>query len=60
MATAHTVTLLFTDLVGSTVLLEQLGDDAADRLRRAHLRLLRDAVAPARSLFLLTGAVPWA
>jgi class 3 adenylate cyclase len=40
-----TVTLLFTDLVNSTELLERLGDDAAEQVRRAHFRLLRDAVA---------------
>jgi len=40
-----TVTLLFTDLVGSTALLDQLGDDAAEQVRRTHFRLLRDAVA---------------
>lgn len=45
MASAGTVTLLFTDLVGSTEILDQLGDDAAERLRRTHFRLLREAVA---------------
>jgi len=39
------VTLLFTDLVGSTDLLDRLGDDAADRLRCEHFTLLRDALA---------------
>jgi class 3 adenylate cyclase/tetratricopeptide (TPR) repeat protein len=39
-----TVTLLFTDLVGSTELLSRIGDEAAERVRRAHFRLLRDAV----------------
>ena len=39
------MTLLFTDLVGSTELLDRLGDDANERLRRAHFRLLREAVA---------------
>ena len=43
--TAGTVTLLFTDLVGSTELLERIGDDEAERLRRAHFGLLRDVVA---------------
>jgi class 3 adenylate cyclase/DNA-binding CsgD family transcriptional regulator len=38
------VTLLFTDLVGSTELLTRLGDEAYERVRRAHFRLLRDAV----------------
>src|SRR5579884_713462 len=36
------VTLLFTDLVGSTELLGQLGDDEAERLRRVHFGLLRE------------------
>jgi class 3 adenylate cyclase len=40
-----TVTLLFTDLVGSTELLEALGDDEADHLRRVHFRLLRESLA---------------
>lgn len=42
------VTLLFTDLVGSTELLGALGDDEAERLRRVHFGLLRD-VAVAHS-----------
>ena len=37
--------LLFTDLVGSTGLLDRLGDDAAEDLRREHFALLRRAVA---------------
>src|SRR5204863_7657335 len=37
-----TVTLLFTDLVGSTELLDDLGDDRAEQLRRLHFALLRD------------------
>ena len=40
-----TLTVLFTDLVNSTELLQQLGDEAADRVRRAHFRLVREAVA---------------
>ena len=36
------VTLLFTDLVGSTELLGQLGEDEAERLRRVHFGLLRE------------------
>ncbi|MGB2940068.1 MAG: AAA family ATPase [Candidatus Dormiibacterota bacterium] len=40
-----TVTMLFTDLVGSTEMLDRLGDDLAEQLRRAHFRLLRGAVA---------------
>ena len=39
------VTLLFTDLVGSTELLQNLGDDSAEAVRRSHFRLLRDVVA---------------
>ncbi|OGO53269.1 MAG: hypothetical protein A2148_09075 [Chloroflexi bacterium RBG_16_68_14] len=44
-ASSDTVTVLFTDLVGSTELLERLGDDAAESVRRAHFSLLRHAVA---------------
>ncbi len=44
MSTA-VVTILFTDLVGSTELLGALGEDGAERLRREHFRLLRDAAA---------------
>ena len=40
-----TVTLLFTDLVGSTEILARLGDDAAETLRRRHFAILREAVA---------------
>jgi class 3 adenylate cyclase len=38
-----TVTLLFTDLVGSTELIDRLGDDAGDRLLREHFAILRRA-----------------
>ena len=38
------VTILFTDLVGSTDLAVRLGDAAADDVRRAHFASLRDAV----------------
>jgi class 3 adenylate cyclase/DNA-binding CsgD family transcriptional regulator len=41
------VALLFTDLVGSTELLGRLGDDAGERVRRAHFRVLREAVTAA-------------
>ncbi len=41
------VVLLFTDLVGSTELLERLGDDAAENLRHVHFGLLRQVVAEA-------------
>ena len=42
---AAVVTLLFTDLVGSTALLSELGDDEAERLRRIHFGLLRDVAS---------------
>lgn len=38
------VTLLFTDIVGSSDLYSRLGDEEAERIRRGHFRLLRDAV----------------
>jgi DNA-binding SARP family transcriptional activator/class 3 adenylate cyclase len=41
------VTFLFTDLVGSTELLDSLGEDSAENLRRTHFTLLRHAVAEA-------------
>jgi class 3 adenylate cyclase/tetratricopeptide (TPR) repeat protein len=43
-ARARTVTILFTDLVGSTELLQRAGDEAAQRIFKAHHRLLREAV----------------
>jgi DNA-binding NarL/FixJ family response regulator len=39
------VTILFTDLVGSTALFARRGDDAADVLRRTHFDGLRRAIA---------------
>jgi class 3 adenylate cyclase len=45
--TTTTVTLLFTDLVGSTRLLDRLGDEAAGRLRRNHFALLRREITAA-------------
>ncbi|HEY3241175.1 MAG TPA: AAA family ATPase [Acidimicrobiia bacterium] len=39
------VALLFTDLVGSTELIDRLGDEAGEELRRTHFALLRQAVA---------------
>ena len=38
-----TVTLLFTDQVGSTETLQRVGDEEGERLRRAHFGLLREA-----------------
>jgi class 3 adenylate cyclase/ATP/maltotriose-dependent transcriptional regulator MalT len=39
------VTLLFTDLTGSSALLDRLGDEAGEDLRRRHFAMLREAVA---------------
>lgn len=46
MAT-DTITVLFTDLVGSTELLSRVGPDRAEELRREHFAVLRDAIAEA-------------
>ena len=43
-ATGGVTTFLFTDLVGSTQLIEALGDDASDPLIRSHLAKLRAVV----------------
>jgi WD40 repeat protein/class 3 adenylate cyclase len=42
---ARVVFILFSDVVASTEVLDRLGDEAAEDRRRAHVRLLRDAVA---------------
>jgi class 3 adenylate cyclase len=42
---AATVTVVFTDLVGSTALLSRVGEERAEVLRREHFGLLRDAIA---------------
>ena len=47
MATTETVTVLFTDMVGSTGLIDRLGPEAAERVRREHLGTLRAALAAA-------------
>ncbi len=44
MRTASSVSVLFTDLVGSTALASRLGADATEDLRRAHFALLREAL----------------
>ena len=44
---AGVVAFLFTDLVGSTALIDRLGDDAADSVRREHFDVLRKAVEEA-------------
>ncbi|HEX8856172.1 MAG TPA: AAA family ATPase [Thermoleophilaceae bacterium] len=48
MQEPEVLTVLFTDVVGSTELLARLGDDAADSVRRAHFELLRSAIAEHR------------
>jgi class 3 adenylate cyclase len=45
MSGSRTCTILFTDLVASTELRTSIGDDAFDARRRAHDRLLVDALA---------------
>jgi adenylate cyclase len=45
MTQAGLVTILFTDLVGSTELASELGDVAADELRRQHFASLREVIA---------------
>jgi predicted ATPase/class 3 adenylate cyclase len=45
--TIENVTVLFTDMVGSTALLSGLAVDAANELRRGHFSILRQAVAEA-------------
>ncbi len=45
MAGSGLITILFTDLVGSTAMAQELGDHAADDIRRAHFEQLRRAVA---------------
>src|SRR5437016_1095168 len=44
-ATATTATVLFTDLVGSTALHLQLGEQAFEALRHAHDQMVREAIA---------------
>src|SRR5215813_9615348 len=43
--TAAPVTLLFTDLVDSTALLQRVGDERAQRILHAHRQLLHEALA---------------
>jgi class 3 adenylate cyclase len=45
MAGSAPVSVLFTDLAGSTEILSRLGDDAADVLRRRHFSILREAIS---------------
>jgi len=48
MATASEATLVFTDIVDSTRLVEQLGDAAAADLWARHDRSVRDGAAKTR------------
>jgi len=45
VAQPGTVTILFTDLVNSTRLMQRAGDEDAQRIFKAHYQLLRDAVS---------------
>ncbi len=45
LASTTTVTIMFTDLVGSTALSSRLGPEAADELRQTHFGLLRSAIS---------------
>ncbi len=45
MAASGLITILFTDLVGSTAHASTVGDPAADEMRRDHFASLREAVA---------------
>lgn len=45
MGYAQTVTILFTDMVGSTDLSARLGPEASDEVRQRHFSLLRQAIA---------------
>ena len=45
MGVTETVTVLFTDLVGSTEISYEISPDAADELLRTHFSLLRQAIA---------------
>ena len=47
MADAEQVTVLFTDIVGSTALAASLSPAQADDLRRTHFSLLRRAITAA-------------
>ena len=45
--TTENVAILFTDIVDSTELSQQLSPDAADEVRRTHISILRQAIAEA-------------
>ncbi|HET6997364.1 MAG TPA: AAA family ATPase [Solirubrobacterales bacterium] len=44
MSPVETVTVLFTDLVGSTGMASRIGPAAAEEVRREHFRILREAI----------------
>ena len=47
MATTENITVLFTDLVGSTEMAASISPEAADEVRRKHFRLsVRPSPAP--------------
>ena len=46
VALANTMTLLFTDLVGSTAMGDRLGDDRAEAVRRRFFQIIEEAVEP--------------
>ena len=50
MAVIETITVLFTDLVGSTEISYEISPDAADELLRVHFSLLRQAIAESGGL----------
>src|SRR5436309_255582 len=58
MPSTETVTVLFSDVVGSTALLERFGPEAADRMRREHFLALRAAVFDHPVLALSVGWSP--
>jgi class 3 adenylate cyclase len=48
------VTLLFTDMVGSTELIQRLGDDSFEAVRRSHFAVLEDTVESAGGVVVKT------
>jgi class 3 adenylate cyclase len=50
LAKTQTVTIIFTDMVGSTVLSSRLGPEASDKVRQEHFSLLRQALAASEGI----------
>ena len=48
MSTRQLAAIMFTDMVGSTALREQYGEEVAERTRRAHDRLV-ERIVPAKN-----------